>query len=127
MVSTLDPMMVKYDKKSFGDTKLKQISKFCCSNPKFDHFYKVHHLLVEVHLVPLLPVHLNLHGGDPWWNMVILGLMKNIAKFEHSRSIFRHLILSANTVQYFLHFSAFFLHFKFRFFGKNTYFSTLLF
>ena len=30
--------------------------KFCCSNPKFD-FNKVHHLLVEVFLEPLLPEH----------------------------------------------------------------------
>ena len=42
---------------------------------KFIHFHEVHHLLIDVHLVPLLSVHLD---------RVALVLEKHSLKFGHS-------------------------------------------
>ncbi len=56
-------------------------AKFDCSTPKFRHFHEVPHLLIEVHLVPLLPVHLDLLFGGPWWNEVVLSHEKHSPKF----------------------------------------------
>ena len=87
---------------------MKHIPKFCCSNPKFDHFHEVHHLLLEVHLVPLLPVHLDLQGDGPWWNKLIYGheipkwtgfccLVGQLLKFYHFQEV-HHLLVEVHLV-----------------------------
>ena len=55
------------------------------TNSKFYNFYMVHHLLVEVYLVPPLPEYLDLCGGGPWWNMVVLG--QKMKSFEFLDSV----------------------------------------
>ena len=64
---------------------MKLFTKFGSSTLKFIHFHEVHHLLVEVHLVPHLPVLLDLLGGGLWWNGVVYGLLSIGAKFNLSR------------------------------------------
>ena len=58
------------------------------------HLHKAPHLLVEVHLVPLLPVHLDLLYGGPQWNEVALDLEKHSPKFCHSTLIFLGFLLT---------------------------------
>ena len=56
-----------------------------CLTPKFYHFHEVHHLLVEVHLVPLLIVHLDLLDGGQQWIVDAIHHIRHGAKYEHSR------------------------------------------
>ena len=56
-----------------------------CSTPKFYHFHEVHHLLVEVHLVPLVIVHLDLLDVGQQWIVGAIYHIRHGAKYEHSR------------------------------------------
>ena len=69
---------------------MKQFPNFGCSTPKFIYFHEVPHLLIEVHLVPLLAVHLGLQ--DIFWllNVVSRSQIKLFTKFGSSSLKFIH-------------------------------------